>query len=49
MHKGNAFVSALISMVFIMGMLAPVPEYSFQIIGAVHWSKSGFQEFCAAG
>jgi len=24
-------------------------EYSFQIIGAVHWLKSGFQEFCAAG
>ncbi|MHC1789755.1 hypothetical protein [Solidesulfovibrio sp.] len=26
MHKGNALVSTLISMVFIMGMLAPVPE-----------------------
>ena len=26
MHKGNAFVSTLISMIFIMGMLAPVPE-----------------------
>ncbi|MEA4857522.1 MAG: hypothetical protein AAGU21_15280 [Solidesulfovibrio sp.] len=39
MHKGNAFVSTLISMVFIMGMLAPVPEcYVTRVVGPLRAS-----------
>ena len=39
MHKGNAFVSTLISMVFIMGILAPVPEcYVTRIVGPLRAS-----------
>jgi len=41
MHKGNAFVSALISMVFIMGMLAPVPEcYVTRVVGPLRASMA---------
>lgn len=39
MHKGNAFVSSLISMVFIMGIFAPVPEcYVTRIVGPLRAS-----------
>jgi len=41
MHKGNAFVSTLISMVFIMGMFAPVPEcYVTRVVCPVRASNS---------
>lgn len=40
MHKGNALVSTLISMVFIMGMLAPVPEcYVTRVVGPLQASR----------
>uniref|UniRef100_I2Q6X6 Uncharacterized protein n=1 Tax=Desulfovibrio sp. U5L TaxID=596152 RepID=I2Q6X6_9BACT len=40
MQKGNAFVSTLISMVFILGMLAPVPEcYVTRVVGPLQVSR----------
>lgn len=39
MHKGNTFVSTLISMVFVMGILAPVPEcYVTRVVGPLRAS-----------
>lgn len=52
MHKGNAFMSTLISMVFIMGMLAPVPEcYVTHLVCPVRASNlcQGFSSNTAAG